>query len=131
MVTLKLAQNRPEIRESRRNFNRQARNNSGLARMLIRFTTYWVYDLTLGWFGPNKFVAFKDMNFSDYSCALAGNCSGARHNGAVARRAIERTLGQHSYDTAMVRQLIKWADSLLGAGAADGIDHKKWRFAHL
>jgi len=131
MVTLKLVGNKAEIQQSLVNFNAQAGNNKGLAHMLTRYTTYWVYDQSLDKFGPNKFVAYKNMNFSTYDCALKGNYRGVRHNGSVARGRIERILGRYKSDTALTSRLIRWADSCFGAGATDGISHGKWRFVYL
>jgi hypothetical protein len=131
MVILKLVGDKAEIRQSLVNFNAQAGNNKDLAQMLTRYTTYWVYDQSLDKFGPNKFVAYKNMNFSAYKCALKRNYRGARHNGSIARHAIERILGQYKSDTELTNRLIRWAASCFGSGATDGINHEKWRFVYL
>jgi hypothetical protein len=131
MVTLKLVENKAEIKQSLVNFNTQASGNKGLAYMLTRCTIYWVYDPSLDQFGPNKFVAYKNMNFSDYDFALKRNYIGVRHDGYVARQRIEKILGSYRNDTVLIKRLIKWAHSCFGAGTTAGIGHEKWRFVYL
>jgi hypothetical protein len=135
MVILKLVKNKADIRESLVNFNTQAGVNKGLAQMLTCQTTFWVYDQSLDKFGPNKFVGYKNMNFSAYACALHGeyhvNYSGVRHHGSVAKHAIEPILGPYKSNTVLTSKLIAWANSFFGAGATAGIDDEKWKFIYL
>jgi hypothetical protein len=61
---------------------------------LARQTTYWVFDLDSGSFGPSKFVGYAGMTLPRYDDAVAGQVSGDRFDGTVARTAIERAVGQ-------------------------------------
>ena len=128
---MQLVTTRAEIQQSLVNFNMGAVSNKGLVSMLTSQTTFWVYDQGSDQFGPNKFVAYKNMNFATYKHALNHMYTGPRHNGTKARHAIEAILGPYAENTALVGNLVKWAKPILGPHATAGVDHKKWRFVFL
>lgn len=131
MVALELAKTSTEIQHSLVNFNVGAVSNRDLVSMLASKTKFWVYDQHSGQFGPNKFVPYRNMTFAAYGHAISGNYTGARHNGTVARHAIERKLGPYTKNTALVGHLMKWVGSCLGPQTTAGVNHAKWRFVIL
>jgi hypothetical protein len=132
MVKLTWACSIQEIRNSLTTFNAQAKHNKERGRLLAIQTKYWVYDSRQKVFGPNKFVAYRNMNYVCYDSALKGSYYGARHNGTEARKAIERALGkQYVADPQLHEYLVRWAESLFAPGVLDGVSDAKWRFVHL
>jgi len=131
MDQLEFVKNKEEIRQSLTNFNKQARDYQDRACLLVRQTTYWVYDPRQDAFGPNKFVAYKNMTFSRYENALGRNYSGAQFDGGAARRAIEASLEPYEDNSDLGEQLVEWAESLLSDGVLDNIAGHKWRFVSL
>lgn len=131
MVKLERVKTRAEIRQSLLNFNLGAATNKHLVSKLASRTEYWVYDQQSGQFGPNKFVAYRNMTFAAYQDAINGNYDGAHHNGTVARRAIEGVLKPYTKNTALVSQLNKWLSSCLGPQSTAGVNRAKWRFVLL
>jgi hypothetical protein len=132
MVELKWARSIQEIRNSLTTFNVQAKHNKKRGRSLARQTTYWIYDSRQKAFGPNKFVAYKNMTCECYESALKRPYYGARHNGKKARENIERVLGKkYVADPQLHGYLVRWAEPLFGPGVLDGVSDAKWRFVHL
>lgn len=132
MVKLKWACSIQEIRNSLTTFNAQAKHNKERGCLLAVQTKYWVYDDRQKVFGPNKFVAYKHMDYVCYASALKGSYYGARHNGAEARKHIERALcKQYVDDPPLHEYLVRWAESLFGPCVLDGVSDVKWRFVHL
>lgn len=120
-----------EIRQSLLSFNNQAGSHRERGCSLVRQTTYWVYDARQRAFGPNKFVAYRNMTFDRYENALHGNFYGAPFDGHAARLAIEGILGSYEVDDLLTSQLVRWAESLFFVGVLDGIRGDKWRFVSL
>ena len=131
MVTLRLVEDRAEILQSLLSFNLGAATNKHLVSKLASRTQYWVYDQQSGQFGSNKFVAYKNMTFATYRHALNGMYTSARHNGTIARHAIEAILGPYAKNVALVGNLVKWAKPILGPHATAGVDHTKRRLVFL
>ena len=127
-VRLILVEQVEDVQGSLDTFNRDFLENRDLARDLLRSTTYWVYSPSTRCFGPSKFVGFKSMNFTDYARARGGDHEGARFNGTVARKAIERILRLYRPDTRLSAELIRWGQALLGSNVFDGITKEKWKF---
>ena len=130
MDKLEFSRDPEEFRRSLVSFNNQAGFHGERGRLLVRQTTYWVYDTRQGVFGPNKFVAYKNMTFDRYENALRGNFCGARFDGHAARLAIEGKLGSYRVDDLLTSQLVRWAESLF-VGVLDGIRGDKWKFVSL
>ena len=59
MVILQFVSDKQDIRQSIKRFNTEALNNKDTARVLLRGTTYFVYDAESKQFGPNKFSAYQ------------------------------------------------------------------------
>jgi len=131
MDELEFTRNAEEIRRSLTNFNKQAKDYQARARLLVRQTTYWVYDPRQDAFGPNKFVAYKNMTFSRYENALQGKFIGVPFDGGAARLVIEDSLGSYEFNNDLREQLVEWAESLLFDGVLNGIPRRKWRFVSL
>jgi len=131
MDELEFTRNAEEIRRSLTSFNKQARDYQERARLLARHTTYWVYDPRQDAFGPNKFVAYKNMTFSRYKNALHGTSCGAPFDGGAARLAIENSLESYEYNNDLCEQLVEWSNHLLFDGVLNGISRRKWRFVSL
>ena len=131
MDELEFAWDGEDIRRSLISFNNEAKDYQDRGRVLARQTTYWVYDFRHDAFGPNKFVAYRNMTFGRYENALQGNFCGVPFDGHAARRVIERTLGQYEYDNHLRGRLSEWAESLFFVGIFDGISEHKWKFTSL
>jgi len=130
-VSLKLVEKYEDIKASVDLFNRDLQENEDLARHIVRSATYWVYDPITESFGASKFVAFIDMNFSDYARARKSDSTGARFNGTVARMAIERMLGSFEHDDHLSYELVKWSGSRFGPHIFSGTNSAKWQFVIL
>ena len=122
-----------EIRSNVRCFNNDASLQLVLVRDILRRTTYWVYDPgDEGTFGPSKFVGFRGLTFGVYRAGRADETQGAKFDGGVAKKAIERALGEYySTDDELPSRLVSWGRSVVGEDAFDGIDESKWRFICL
>jgi hypothetical protein len=132
MVTLVWARSIQNIRDSLTTFNVQSPHNLGRGCSLAIQTTYWVYDSKQKLFGPNKFVAYKDMNYARYNLALTGKYTGARFNGTKAKENIQGVLnGKYVANPHLHARLISWAISLFGPGILAGVDQAKWKFIDL
>ena len=130
-LSLKLAEKYEDIKASVDLFNRDLKENEDLAQHIARSTTYWVYDPATGLFGPSKFVAFVNMNYSDYTKARKSESTGARFNGTVARMAIERILGSFEHDDDLRYEVVKWGESRFGPHIFTGTKSAKWQFSIL
>ena len=98
-VKLSLVKQAGDVQAGLETFNRDVQQRLKLARSLLNGTKLWVHSPSTRAFGPNKFVAFQNMNFADYARARDGDWQGARFNGTVAREAVERVLGPYTQDT--------------------------------
>lgn len=134
LTRLHLVRYPAEIRGSLTNFNRDAttpiyRNH---AEALARQTIYWVYDPVRNAFGPNKFVAYRNMTLARYIGAKQGYRQGARFDGYVARVRIERVMSKsYAPDGSLQALLVAWAGSLLGSGVFSGVVSGRWQFVSL
>ena len=132
MVELNLVKTSDQIRESLAVYVSEARAHSPRALLLLRQTTYFVYDDDEGSFGPSKYVGFVGMSLQKYEQALKKDYTGARFDGFVARTAIESALSvAFATDDALGRRLKKWAESLFGPSAFEGVDETKWAFVRV
>jgi hypothetical protein len=121
-----------DIRNSLNTFNKDAKQHKEHGRRLATQTTYWVYDSERESFGPNKFVAYKNMTYACYDSVLKYGYTGARHNGTKAKETIERVLRRrYKPNRQLHARLISWAISLFGPGVLGGVDEGKWRFIEL
>ena len=128
-VTLKYVHHRKDIQDSLDTFNRDSRQNLDLARDLLHRTDYWVYDPIAKTFGPSKFVAFQNMNFSDYSAARKSH--GYKFDGHRTQKEIAKILGAYTKNSQLSPELIRWGQSLLGTDIFVGIDQSNWKFISL
>lgn len=131
MEELEFASDREAIRQSLITFNNEADSYHDRACVLARQTTYWVYDYRQNAFGPNKFVAYRNMTFDRYENALHGKFYNAPFHGHAARLAIEGILGSYKADHLLTSQLVRWAKSLFGVEVLDDIRDDKWKFVSL
>ena len=132
MVILEYVDNKNDIMLSLNNFNKEAKNNLDLAPELLIRTTYWVYDTVSKTFGPNKFIAHKNMTFNKYESALEGNFDGLLYfDGGRARKNIERILSPYEPDSRLTDHLIDWAESILHPGVLNGVNEQKWKFTQV
>jgi hypothetical protein len=131
VALLTFVSGRRDIRGSLRTFNAATRENGHLARSLLRYTRYWVYDSGSGSFGPSKFVGFRGMSFDKYARAREGGWAGDRFSGHRARVAIERILGSYHRSSQLSARLVMWGQSLLGDDVFDDVNRYKWMFTSL
>lgn len=120
-----------QLHENIRRFNREAAANSERMVSILRQTKYWVFDEDEGWFGPSKFVGFRNMTFGKYDAGNAGQSTGAKFNGGVTRSAIEGILGEFGPDDGLATMLVDWFSSMTSQNALQGVDQSKWRFVRL
>lgn len=133
-LSLKFVKTYSDIEKNVTIFNRDLQKNRDLDRKLVRSTQYWVYDLNTHFFGPNKFVAYLDMNFANYGDAQKElQCNGEPFNGTQARKAIEKILNSYEKNDRLEEELCSWGEALFGSDIFQGIDKKKenWRFVEL
>lgn len=130
-VILERVSTTQQLHENIRRFNRDAATNSERTVSLLRQTMYWVYDEDEGWFGPSKFVGFRNMSFGKYDACNAGQSTGAKFDGGVTRSAIEGILGEFRPDDALATILVDWFSRMASPNALAGIDRSKWRFVRL
>jgi len=132
MLYLKYATNKNEILQSLHTFNRDGAANHDLAIEIVIRTSYWVYNPASKTFGPNKFVAYRNMNFQDYDECLSGRLDGLYYfEGDSARRNVEKILGPYHPDPSLEDKLVTWAESLFHPGVVQGVNTNKWKFAYL
>jgi len=127
-----------DIRESLRNFNSEAANNSELTRSLLSHTSYWVWDPNTRNFGPSKFVGLKRMNLLWYGDARNSDHLGAAFNGHATQERIASVIGEsYQFSEAFSKALDKWGRSLVPDNTTahstvfDRVDRSKWKFITL
>ena len=125
-----------EIKESLQNFNDQAPQFKDFARVMVRQTSYWVYDPLFQTFGPNKFVGFRSMTIPVYQQTLQESYGDTelfkRFHAVPARQAIEQILGtSYHKDYELSASLEVWAESLLGHSVLARVSQSKWKFVQL
>jgi len=137
-LSLKFVKTYADIERNVTVFNRDLQKNRDLDRKLVRSTQYWVYDLNTHFFGPNKFVAYLDMNFANYGDAqkvLNGRPQnkGELFNGTQARKAIEKILNSYEKNDRLEEELCSWGEALFGSDIFQGIDktRENWQFVEL
>ena len=134
---LRFVETPEQIRESLFNFNRGVLRFRILALRLVQvYFDYWVYDISSGNFGPNKFVGFQRMTFSKYQRAheiRLMELDRSRFNGGRTRQAIRKVLGtDFKADPELWETLEKWAESLFGVPSIfEGRDYGVWKFVRL
>lgn len=112
-------QSKAEISDSIRQFNSEAHLFPERARNMLRQTTYWVFDVEEGMFGPAKFVGFANMSFPRYEAAVSGRTAGAEFDGHVTKTAIEALCEPPWHfepDSTRHEALMDWGEALLGPG---------------
>jgi hypothetical protein len=131
-IELRPVSNQGQIRSGLEVFQTEAVSWQDAARSLAQQTQYWIYDPASNAFGPSKFVGFAGMSFALREKALVGKAEGARFDGGLTRRTIEKVLGRvYKRDAPLNPKLLSWAETLWGKGVFDGVDEGKWRFVKL
>jgi hypothetical protein len=128
---LQIVETTGEITDALHTFNLDRPTPSGVARDLVRRTSYWVFDQTSETFAPSKFVGFKRMTFELYERARRGQTVGDKFDGFLTRAAIEAAAGAFSQCLPLHQPLNEWATSLFGDDVFDGVDVGKWQFAKV
>ncbi len=132
LVELSLANTPGQVAANLHRFNRDAPAFADRARSIFTQTTFWVYDVDEGRFGPSKFVGFKSMAFTDYETALVGRSGGIAFEGDRTRKSISELLHREFVpDRQLADQLVEWGEALLGKGIFDHVKQEKWRFVRL